>query len=213
LKVDGKIAIIQPLKAVEESGLHDRLAEADTCALIEKLMAQALRVFAEYGVGGKAALISGVGKSAEDFAYEALISYLTDSKFKNKGIPYLLTALRNDIIDALRSDQHRKTEHMPVGPPVGLDPENTKCLDGISSPEARADDRVCDKDYEERVRAAVVGESELREVVEAVLDLGELTPAGIAEVLSIPATEVYVRKKRLKRRLISSGIREVPLEK
>jgi len=193
--------------------LHDRLAEGDTCALIEKLVAHAVRVFAELGVGGKDVLVSGVGKSAEDFAYEALAAYLSDKRFKNKDIRYLLTALRNDVIDKLRSHPHRKTEYMPASPPGDLDPESMKCLDGFSSSEARSDDWICDKEYEDRVRAVVKDEPELRAVVEAILDLGELEPAGIANVLDIPVVEVYVRKKRLKRRLIRFRMPEVPLEK
>jgi len=189
------------------------LPEADTCALIEKLTAYALWVFAEYGVGGKDAVISGVGMSAEDFAFELLTAYLTDSKLKKKDVPYLLRALRNDIIDKLRSDPHHKTEHLSVTPPDESDPEGANCLDGFSLHEIRADDRVCDREYEDRVRAAVAGEPELREVVEAVFDLGQLKPADIAETLGIPTNEVYVRKKRLRRRLIGFGIREVPLEK
>jgi DNA-directed RNA polymerase specialized sigma24 family protein len=192
--------------------LQDPLGERDVCALIDKFVAHALRVFAEFGIGNKDALIPGVGKSAEDFAYEALTAHLTDKKFKNKDIPYCLTALRNDIIDALRLHAHSHTEHMPASPPDGLDPENTRCLDGFSSSEPRADDQVCDKEYEKRVRAAVDDEPELREVVEAVLDLGELQPLGIAEVLNIPVKAVYMRKKRLKRRLIGFKKLEVPRE-
>src|SRR5262245_48233277 len=110
-------------------------------------MAHTLRVFAEYGLGGKDAVVPGVGKSAEDFAYEALAVFLTDKKFKNKDIPYLLTALRNDIVDQLRSHPHKKTEVMPVSAPGDIDPETTRCLDGFSSSDVRADDRMYDEEY------------------------------------------------------------------
>jgi DNA-directed RNA polymerase specialized sigma24 family protein len=202
LKVDGKIAIIQSLSIQRDGHLQHPPAEREVCALIDKLMAHALRVFAEYGLGGKDAVIPGIGKSAEDFAYEALAAHLTDKKLKNKDIPYLLTALRNDIIDSLRLHAHSHTEHMPASPPDGLDPENTRCLESFSSNEPRADDRACDEEYKDRVRASVADEPRLREVVEAVLDMGETKPAGIAEVLDIPATEVNVRQKTLRRRLI-----------
>ena len=48
---------------------------------------------------------------------------------------------------------------------------------------------------------------------EAVLDFGELQPSGISEVLNIPMKEVYVRQKRLKRRLMGFKKSEVPREK
>jgi DNA-directed RNA polymerase specialized sigma24 family protein len=205
LKADGKIAIIQSLSIQRDGHLQDPPAEREVCALIDKLMAHALRVFAEYRLGGKDAVVPGIGKSAEDFAYETLAAYLTDKKLKNKDIPYLLTALRNDIIDSLRLHAHSHTEHMPASPPDGLDPENTRCLESFSSQEPRADDRVCEEEYKDRVRASVADEPRLREVVEAVLDMEETKPAGIAEVLDIPATEVNVRQKTLRRRLIGFG--------
>jgi DNA-directed RNA polymerase specialized sigma24 family protein len=202
LKADGKIATIQSLSIQRDGHLQDQPAEREVCALIDKLMAHALRVFAEYGLGGKDAVVPGIGKSAEDFASEALAAYLTDKKLKNKDIPYLLTALRNDIIDSLRLHAHSHTEHMPASPPAGLDPENTRCLESFSSKEPRADCRACDEEYKDRVRALVADEPRLREVVEAILDMDETKPAGIAEVLDIPVTEVNVRQKTLRRRLI-----------
>jgi DNA-directed RNA polymerase specialized sigma24 family protein len=182
--------------------LQDPPAEREVCALLDKLMAHAVRVFAEYGIGGARSAIPGIAKSPEDFAYEKLEAHLTDKKFKNKDLPYLLKALRNDIIDSLRLHAHSRTEDMLASQADGIEPENKKSLEKLSSKEPPADDRVCEKEYEDRVRALVADEPELREVVEAIFDLVELRPSGIADVLNIPAKEVYVRKKKLKRRLI-----------
>jgi len=198
----------------EEEGhrLPNEMAETGTYGLIEKLMAHALRVFAENGLYGKEAVISGVGVSAEDFAWDILRESLI-GKLKNKDLPYLLTALRNDIVDKLRLDAHEKTDHYLVNPSGELDAEKTKCLDGFASSDPRADDVLCDKSYEDRVRGLVADEPELREVVEAVFDLQLTKPGAIAEALGVSATEVYVRQKRLRRRLVSHKILEVPLEK
>jgi len=192
--------------------LPSKMAETDSCALIDKLMAHALRVFAEYGLYGKDAVIPGVGVSAEDFAWDILREHLT-GKIKNKDLPYLLTALRHDIVDKLRLDAHEKTDHFPVNPPGELDAENTKCLDGFASGEPRADDLLYQSGYTARVRRLVADEPDLRELVEAVFDLGLTKPGDIAEALGVPATDVYARQKKLRRRLITHGIREVPREK
>jgi DNA-directed RNA polymerase specialized sigma24 family protein len=185
--------------------LQNQLADADICELIEKLTAHAVRVLAEYGIHGRAGTVSGIGKSAEDFAYETLEDYLT-GKIKTKDLAYLYTALRNNIIDKLRSASHETTDQLPVTERDGSDTEGTKFLDGLPSRSIRPDDQLGEQRFESRVRACVAAEPKLREVVEAVLDLGALAPAEIAEDLDIPATEVYVRKKRLKRRLIAVGI-------
>ena len=57
--------------------MQNQLGEADTCELIEKLTAHAVRVLAEYGIRGQLSTVPGTGKSAEDFAYETLEEYLT----------------------------------------------------------------------------------------------------------------------------------------
>jgi DNA-directed RNA polymerase specialized sigma24 family protein len=192
--------------------LPNLLAEADACALIEKLTAHALRVFAEQGLGGKGAVMPGVGKSAEDFAYDILVQYLT-GKIKNRDVPYLFTALRNDILDKLKSAAHKTTDHLPSGPQPDPDDGKTKSLDGFQSWQPRMDDVVCEKSYEERARNLVAGEPDLRELVEAVLDLDLHKPAEIAEALGTTAAEIQARKKRAKRRLMVLNNQEVPHEK
>jgi DNA-directed RNA polymerase specialized sigma24 family protein len=213
LKAGGKNAIIQSLNVIRgRQNLQNQLADAETCELIEKLTAHAVRVLAEYGIRGQAVTVPGIGKSAEDFAYETLEGYLT-GKIKTKDLAYLYTALRNDIIDRLRSASHATTDHLPVNEQDGANGESTRYLDGFTSHTLRPDDYLCEQSFELRVRSCVAAEPKLRELVEAIFDLGLLTPKEIAEALDVPAAEIYVRKKQLKRRLIASGIPEVPLEK
>jgi DNA-directed RNA polymerase specialized sigma24 family protein len=169
-------------------------------------------VLAEYGIWGQDGTVSGIGKSAEDFAYETLEDYLT-GKIKTKDLAYLCTALRNNVIDKLRSASHQTTDHLPVNKQDGSDSESTKYLDGFTSQSIRPDEYLCEQSFQSRVRGCVAAEPKLREMVEAIFDLGLLTPREIAEALDVTATEIYVRKKQLKRRLIDLGIPEVPLEK
>lgn len=61
LKADGKIAIIQSLSIQRDGHLQDPPAEREVCALIDKLTAHALRVFADYGIGGKDAVVPASG--------------------------------------------------------------------------------------------------------------------------------------------------------
>jgi DNA-directed RNA polymerase specialized sigma24 family protein len=192
--------------------LHDRLAETDACELIEKLTAHALRVFAQYGLGGKDATIPGVGKSAEDFVLDVLTEYLT-GKLKTKDLPYLYTALRHKIIDNLRAASHRTDADQHATeqeqPDSGDLPHRREPRAGTPPP----DDVLCEQDFKSRVRACVTGEPKLRDLVEAVFDLDLVTPREIAEALNVPVTEIYAKKKQLKRRLLAVGIPEVPLEK
>jgi DNA-directed RNA polymerase specialized sigma24 family protein len=192
--------------------LNNELNDTDAGDLIVKLTGYAIRVFAEYGLRGRSAVIPGIGKSPEDFAYEILEGYLK-SEIKCKTFPYLCTALRNDITDKLRNFSHQTTEHMPTNPESDQDCEGGRSLDGFESGEARIDDYLCEKSYEDRVRACMAEEPPLLEVVEAVFDLDCLKPAEIGEALDVSAAEIQVRKKRLKRRLISVGIRGMSHEK
>ena len=192
--------------------MPNQLSESDAGELIEKLTAHAVRVLAEYGVRGQDGVVRGVGKSAEDFAYDVLLEYLT-GKVKTKDLALLYTVLRNKIIDKLRSASQRTTDHLPVTEQDNSDGEGSKHLDGFPSDAVRPDDYLDEENYKARVRACVAGEPELREYVEAIFDLDLLTPREIAEGLGVPEKEIYVRKKRLKRRLMATGIPEVRLEK
>jgi DNA-directed RNA polymerase specialized sigma24 family protein len=192
--------------------LSNTLAEVDACELIEKLMAHALRVFAEYGLSGKNAVVPGVGWSAEDFVFGLLKEYLV-GKIKTKDLSYLYTALRNDIIDKLKSASHKTTDHMPLIPQGDLATEKPECLDEYPSKGVRPDDYLCEESYKLRVRRSVADKPDLREVVEAVFDLDLEKPAEIADALKTTAKDVYARNRKLRLRLLSQGIAEVPHEK
>jgi len=191
--------------------LSNTLAEVEACELIEKLMAHALRVFAEYGLSGKNAM-PGVGLSAEDFVFDLLREYLV-GRIKTKDLSYLYTALRNDIIDKLKSASHKTTDHMPPLPQGDRATEKPECLDDFPSRGVRPDDYLCEESYKLRVRRSVADKPDLRDVVEAVFDLDLEKPGEIADALNTTAKDIYARNRKLRLRLVGQGIAEVPDEK
>ena len=183
-------------------------AEISPAALFQKLTAHAVRVFAEYGLCGPAAVMPGLGLSAEDFASIVFIEYTT-GKIKVKQLAYLYTALRNDIRDKLGSAAQKTTDHLPITTEVDKDGKAMKHLDGFPSKDCLVEDLLCEDSYKSRVRACVATEPELRELVEAVFDLDLVKPAEIAVALGVSSEEVNVRKRKLARRLVKHGLKMV----
>jgi DNA-directed RNA polymerase specialized sigma24 family protein len=185
------------------------LDETDARDLIQKLTAFAVRAFAMYGMFGRAAVMPGVGMSAEDFASDLMIEYVT-GKIKIKTLPYLYTALLNNIRDKLGSSAQKTTDHIPMNTETNADGERTKGLDGYSSEQMPIVDYLCEESYKARVRACAEGDPNLEEIVVAVFDLEMLKPAEIADFLGITAEEFHVRKRKLGRRLVKHEIKMVP---
>lgn len=79
-----------------------------------RLASYGLRIFAEFGLGGQSATISGVGLSVEDFVWKVLSEYgegtLAYNAQRGELFSLLAKALRNDIIDALRKAAHTHEE-------------------------------------------------------------------------------------------------------
>jgi DNA-directed RNA polymerase specialized sigma24 family protein len=201
------------------SNLSAQLGRPEFKKLQLRLMAYCIRLFHELGIGGRDSIISGVGLSAEDFVGEVLADYLL-GKIKHhssKGslMTVLGTALRNDIIDALRRKSHALEESW-----VPLEGENDS--DGMRSKtvialrEGSAPDilAILDEDaYKGRMREALSGEKDLVEVVDAVLEFNATKPEEMAEIIGTTAAQVQTRKKRLRRRLIAHGLVHVERKK
>ena len=185
------------------------LDEADARELIQKLTAFAVRAFAMYGMSGRGAVMPGVGKSAEDFASGIMIEYVT-GRIKIKTLPYLYTALLNDIRDKLGSSAQKTTDHLPMNTETDSDGARTKGLDGYPSEQLPVVDYLCEESFKARVRACAAGDAQLEEIIMAVFDLEMLMPAEIAKFLGISAEEFHVRKRKLGRRLVKHGIKMVP---
>jgi DNA-directed RNA polymerase specialized sigma24 family protein len=179
--------------------------------LARQLYVVALRVFAENGLGGRDSTVPGVGMSPEDFVWKVIDEYV-EGKHKyhsSKGqlVTYLGTALRRDVIDALRKASHEHEEARQVFPDG--DVENAgqpKPLDHFQDENAFDQDRVFagldDGHYIVRVLDVVGDEPELREVCEAIFYLEIYAPREIADALNIDVAEYHNRKRKLRRRLL-----------
>ena len=86
----------------------------DFKSLSKRLMAYGLVVFAEFSLGGEDAVVPGTGLSVEDFVAKVLLEYATGKikhqKSRGSLMTVLSTAMRNDIIDALRKKSHELEE-------------------------------------------------------------------------------------------------------
>lgn len=184
------------------------LIEADSQTVITLLTAHAVRVLAEYGICGPGAVMPGLGLSAEDFATEIYIEYLT-GKIRVRTWPYLYTALKNNIRDKLGSSAQKTTEHVPTNPQVDSEGNVGRHLDGFPMNVPSIEDRLCEDSYKAKIRQTVQDQPPLKELVEAVFDLDLTKPGEIAEALGISASEVYVRNRKLARRLIKNGVSTV----
>lgn len=199
-------------------GAPERLAletqqEIDFGTLAVRLTSYGLRIFAEFGIGGRDAIIAGVGLSVEDFVCNVLSSFIEGALVydaaRGELFSLLARALRNDIIDALRKAAHSNEEaRSPV--PHGDDGENGgPALDEMPASGRAIDSLLAENDYRGRLLETFAGEPELAAVVRAILDLDLTKPREIAVALGIPVAEVQNRKKRLRRRLMEQRYMEV----
>ncbi len=188
--------------------------------LTKRLTAYGLRVFAEFSLGGKDAVVPGTGLSVEDFVAKVLLEFATRKIKHQKSRGSLMTvlgiAMRNDIIDALRKKSH-ELEETRATISVNEDSEGKDhekpALDEYPQSLAPDPSSAVDEDeYRARVRAVVDNEPPLKDLVEAVLDLELYKPEDIADALGTSAADIQNRKKKLRRRLCQSGLVHSPEE-
>jgi RNA polymerase sigma factor (sigma-70 family) len=182
--------------------------------LTKRLIAYGTVVFAEFAIGGKDAVVPGTGLSVEDFVGKILLEYtlgkIKHNKSRGSLITVLGTAMRNDIIDALRKKSHEREEirlSISVNEDSELQDHGKPALDDCQQESAPDPVSMIDEDdYRDRVRSAFDDDSALKEVVEAVLDLDLYKPEEIADAVGTNAADIQNRKKRLRRRLREKGL-------
>lgn len=119
-------------------------------------------------------MIPGTGLSIEDFVGKVLLEYtlgkIKHHKSRGSLITVLATAMRNDIIDALRKKSHEREEtrsSISVNEDSELQDNEKPALDEY--PQQSAPDPISildESDYRERVRSVFDDEPALKEVVE-----------------------------------------------
>jgi hypothetical protein len=183
----------------------------DFRALADQLAAYAVQIFAEYGLRDPDLVVSGTGRSIEDFLAQVLGDYATGKikhhSSKGELISLLGKALKRDVHDALvRKRSHLREENRDVTPAFSEDREATeKALDGLPHPGPFVDDLFDEQEYKDRVRAALNAEPDLVDLADTAFELDIYKRQEQAEVLSISPEELDNRKKRLRRRLIEYG--------
>jgi RNA polymerase sigma factor (sigma-70 family) len=194
---------------LSEQGQHP-----DFKQLTKRLTAYGSVVFAELSLGGKDAVIPGTGLSVEDFVEKVLLEYtlgkIKHHKSRGSLVTVLGTAMRNDIIDALRKKSHEREEtRSSISANEDLDAQghDKPALDDYAHQSTPDQASVLDEvAYRDRVRAAFASEPALKEVVEAVLDLDLYKPDEIADAIGTNAADIQNRKKKLRRRLREKGL-------
>ncbi len=180
----------------------------------KRLSAYGSVVFGEFSIGGKDALIPGTGLSIEDFVGKTLLDYMLGKikHHKSRGslMTVLGTAMRNDIIDALRKKSHESEESrssISASQDSEVQEHGKPALDDYSQQFPHDQVSVLDEaDYRDRVRSAFESEPKLKEVVEAVLDLDLYRPEEIADAIGTTPADIQNRKKKLRRRLRATGL-------
>lgn len=188
--------------------------DPDFKQLTKRLTAYASVVFGEFSLGGKDAVIPGTGLSGEDFVGKVLLDYalgkIKHHKSRGSLITVLGTAMRNDIIDALRKKAHEREEArstVSAGQDSEVQEHGKPALDDF--PQQSVPDQMSVLDeaaYRDRVRSSFENEPKLKEVVEAVLDLDLYKPEEIADAIGTTAADIQNRKKKLRRRLRAAGL-------
>jgi RNA polymerase sigma factor (sigma-70 family) len=178
----------------------------DLSELALRLTAFAVRTFADFGLGGRDATVAGTGLSTEDFVWSVLEEFvegrLQHDVSRGDLFSLLATALRNDIIDALRKAAHLREETRSSLPRERDSSDDPPSLDELPNNANHFLAALEEKEYRTRLSASLSGEPELAEMVRVILDLNVYKPRQIAAALGISATEVQNRKKRLRRRFI-----------
>lgn len=195
-------------------GLNEQGQYPDFKQLTKRLTAYGSVVFAEFSLGGKDAVIPGTGLSIEDFVGKVLLEYtlgkIKHHKSRGSLITVLGTAMRNDIIDALRKKSHEREEtrsSISANEDSEVQKREKPALDDY--PQQSAPDQISvldEADYRDGVRSAFDDEPALKEVVEAVLDLDLYKPEEIADAIGTNTADIQNRKKTLRRRLRATGL-------
>lgn len=187
---------------------RSRFHDVDWQEVSNRLTAYAVQLFASARLLGPEPVMRGVGKSPADLAADTIVKVLTEEGVKyrsSKGplLPFLAKVMLNDFKDLLRNAAYKKTVILSAETET---PEPEGFLDTATarSSGAGTDDPLSlaiEKEQKGQIRHLLGNETDLRDVVDAVIELNCMKPSEIAEILEVSTAEVQNRKKKLRRRL------------
>jgi len=172
---------------------------------MKRLVAQALRWFAQEGLNSQDDILSSTGKSPTDLAYDAVLEVLRDEKVQwhpqkpdEDPYPLLVKVMRNDFLDLVRPGRAYKRTQV-------MDTQAEEDQPALDNYESRGDDL-------EKLHAVLTahdlykmvgGEQDLKDVIDAILLLECRKREDIAHVLSTTPEEITRRQQRLRTKLAS----------
>lgn len=172
--------------------------------VIDRLMAEAIRLFASARLVGADRVLSGLGVSPEDLVYQTITALLEDKTVrfrKNDGelLPFLKHVMRNDFLDMVRRPVYKRTDIIdPVEEAKRKPEDKVRTLEALG---ASTVDQQPDVLWRDRVRQLVAGDRELVEYVDAILEFELRKPAEIADLLSTTVEDIYNRRRKLATRI------------
>jgi DNA-directed RNA polymerase specialized sigma24 family protein len=172
--------------------------------VIDRLMAEAIRLFASARLLGADRVMSRLGVSPEDLVYQTVKAVLEDKTVryrKDDGelLPFLKRVMRNDFLDMVRRPVYKRTDIVDPAEEAKRKAEtNVSTLESLG---ASAVDPQPDVFWRDRVRQLVADDPELVEYVDAILEFELTKPAEIADLLSTTVEDIYNRRRRLATRI------------
>jgi|KBSSwiStaDraftv2_1062776.scaffolds.fasta_scaffold748312_1 DNA-directed RNA polymerase specialized sigma24 family protein len=148
-------------------------------------------------------LMAGTGFSVEDLVTETIVKALGRDEIRYQAergnlFSLLKTAMERDFLDLLKKRSYRTTVHVDL-------------IGDEASKDARLRDRAQSSrewiaEFLGDLRKSIAGERDLEDYVDAI-EIGCETPAEIADVCQVDVTEIYRRRRRLKRRFGSDLVK------
>ncbi len=179
-----------------------RFSGQELDALLKKLTAHAVRLFAEAGLLGLNTVLRGTGVSPEDLAADTIAKLLSGElhyhSSKGKVDAFLAKVMQNDLRDLLRSKAHSASTKVDQEGDANVD---SPVRGEHSSSNPNPFDAAAENEIKRQVFALAGGDRELEEFAYAVLEVGAVKPQDVAELLKADTTDIQNRKKRWRRRL------------
>lgn len=172
--------------------------------VIDRLMAEAIRLFASARLVGADRVMRGLGVSPEDLVYQTINALLEDKTVRYRKedgelLPFLKQVMRNDFLDMVRRPVYKRTDIVdPVEEAKHKPGGEARTLEALG---ASTIDRHPDVIWRDRVRQLVAGDPELVEYVDAILEFELRKPAEIADLLSTTVEDIYNRRRKLATRI------------